>query len=452
MKILVLNGSPKGKNSTTLHTALYLSALHPEHSFQVLHAGQKIRSLEKDFTPARKALEEADLLLFCYPVYTFLIPCQLQRFLELMKENKVDVRGKPASQISTSKHFYDVTAHRFLEENGFDLGLHMIRGLSADMDDLLTPGGREEARMFFSQLMLSCRTGDYLTPSPCPPEHPERIYRRSLPDTEKTEQGDIVIVTDCRPEDTSLAAMIEDFRAVLPFPSRVVNIRDFPFTGGWLGCFSCAVSGNCIYKDGFDDFLRRNIPSADAILYAFTIRNHYADAVFKCYDDRQFCNGHRTVTRGLPTGYLLRGDYRYERNLRDLIEARSEVGGCYLCGVATDEEDPAGAVTRLAENLTLALREHLRRPANFYGTGGMKIFRDLIYVMRGLMKADHRFYRQNGLYDFPQKQHGRILQMKAVGGLMAVPSVRKKMQGQMSRYIIAPYEKVVQEAKNSPEK
>ena len=33
MNILVLNASPKGKQSTTVHTVLYLEALHPEHTF-----------------------------------------------------------------------------------------------------------------------------------------------------------------------------------------------------------------------------------------------------------------------------------------------------------------------------------------------------------------------------------------------------------------------------------
>ena len=42
MNILVLNASPKGKNSTTVHTALYLQALHPEHTFTMLPAGQQI--------------------------------------------------------------------------------------------------------------------------------------------------------------------------------------------------------------------------------------------------------------------------------------------------------------------------------------------------------------------------------------------------------------------------
>lgn len=72
MKILVLNASPKGQNSTTVHTALYLQALHPEHHFTVVPAGQRIRNYEKDFSPLRAELEQADLLLFCYPVYTFI--------------------------------------------------------------------------------------------------------------------------------------------------------------------------------------------------------------------------------------------------------------------------------------------------------------------------------------------------------------------------------------------
>ena len=149
MKILVLNASPKGGNSTTVHTALYLQALHPEHSFTVLPVGQRIKSYEKDFEPLRRELEQAELLLFCYPVYTFIAPYQLHRLIELIKADGVDLSGKFASQITTSKHFYDVTAHRYVEENCFDLGMKVVRGLSADMDDLLTDQGQRDARNFF---------------------------------------------------------------------------------------------------------------------------------------------------------------------------------------------------------------------------------------------------------------------------------------------------------------
>lgn len=56
-------------------------------------------------------------------------------------------------------------------------------------------------------------------------------------------------------------------------------------------------------------------------------------ALFKMYDDRQFCNGHRTVTMGMPMGYLISGNYSMESNLRMVIEGRAQVGGNYLAGV-----------------------------------------------------------------------------------------------------------------------
>ena len=106
MKITVLNGSPSGLNSITLQTVLYLEALYPDHSFQYLDTGAKIRLYEKDFSQCAQMLEQADLILFAYPVYTFLVPSQLHRFIELMKENHVNVKGTYATQITSSKHFY----------------------------------------------------------------------------------------------------------------------------------------------------------------------------------------------------------------------------------------------------------------------------------------------------------------------------------------------------------
>ena len=361
----------------------------------------------------------------------------------------LDLRGKFASQITTSKHFYDVTAHRYVEENCFDLGMKVLRGLSADMEDLLSDQGQKEARMFFDQLIFSCEHGLPVTPPPKPPVEERPPYQSSLAPAAKRGGKDVVIVTNCAPEDTGLANMIADFRAALPYESRVVNLREFPFAGGCLGCFGCAITGKCVYKDGFDEFLRNTIQTADGFVYAFAISDHYTHSSFKCFDDRQFCNGHRTVTHGTPIAYLISGDYQYESNLRMIVEGRSEVGGNYLCGVATDEGNTAADIQTLADSLVFAMEKKLSRPANFYGVGGMKIFRDLIYVMQCLMKADHKFYKSHGIYDFPQKEKKRILQMKLVGAMLAVPSVQKKMKGQMNQYIIGPYQNVVEQTKGT---
>ena len=452
LNILVVSGSPKGEYSITLQTVRYLERLHPEHRFTVLHAGQRIASLERDFAPAAELLREAELLLFCYPVYTFIAPSQLHRFIELVKEHGVELAGKLATQITTSKHFYDVTAHRYIQDNCDDLGLRFIRGLSADMDDLLCERGRQQARAFFERVLWCAQNGvfeprgalpgadgDAREGAPAADISPEDASPADKP-------GDVVIVADLRPQDASLARMIARFRAELPLKTRVVNLREYPFKGGCLGCFNCATDGACIYKDGFDAFLRGEIQTAQAIVYAFTIRDHSMGARMKLYDDRQFCNGHRTVTMGMPVGYLISGAYSREANLQMIVEGRAQVGGNFLAGVATDEEDAGARVGALCKSLCYAIERRYTQPQNFYGVGGMKIFRDLIYQMRGMMKADHRFYKAHGQYDFPQKRKGTILKMYAVGALLSSPKLRAKLGNRMNEGMLLPYKKALDAA------
>ena len=442
MKVLVLNGSPKGKYSITVQTSLYLEKRFPEHQFQVLHVGQSIKSLEKDFSTAAGAITGADLIVFSYPVYTFIAPSQLHRFIELLKASGLDVSGKFATQITTSKHFYDVTAHMYVQENCQDLGMKCIKGLSADMDDLLTENGRKEAKAFF-EYVCWCTEHDVYETIPkyaAAPAH--RPVSAAMPGPDE-KSGDVVIVTDCARDDRQLNDMIDRFRAVLKYQSRIVSIAEYPFRGGCIGCFNCAATGKCIYKDGFDTFLRDSIQTADAIIYAFSIQDHSMGSVFKMYDDRQFCNGHRTVTMGMPTGYLVSGDYPSEANLQMIVEGRSEVGGNFLAGVACDEINPDAEIDRLAERLDYAIRHKYIQPKNFLGVGGMKIFRDLIWLMRGMMKADHRFYKEHGLYDFPQKKKATALKMHLVGALISSPKLKAKIGNKMNEGMIAPYKKVL---------
>ncbi len=444
MNVLVLNGSPKGDYSVTLQTVRYWEKRYPQHTFEVLDVGARIKALEKDFAPALEALERADALLFSYPVYTFVAPSQLHRFIELMKEHHAPVAGKWATQLSTSKHFYDATAHRYIEDNCRDLGLRYVRGLSADMEDLPTEKGRQEAEAFWEHFCWCVEQGisepDFCVGGTYEPVNP------TVPLCGEKESGDVVIIADLPEGDSRLAAMVERFRAVLPLKTRVVNLREFPFRGGCLGCFNCAVDGTCIYKDGFDRFLREEIQTADAMICAFEIKDHSMGALFKLYDDRQFCNGHRTVTVGMPVGYLISGNYSGEVNLQTIVEGRAQVGANTLAGVATDETDPDGQIDRLAASLVYALEHRYTQPRNFYGVGGMKIFRDLIYQMRGMMRADHKFYKAHGEYDFPQKTWARNLAMYAVGAMLASPKVKAKMGNKMNEGMMMAHRKVVDRA------
>ena len=452
MNILVLNGSPSGPDSITLQTFNYIQACSLADHADILHVGQRIKAIEKDFTEAEELLRRADLLLFCYPVYTFLVPSQLHRFIELIKEHGIDVSGKHAAQITTSKHFYDMKAHRFIADNCADLGLLYEGVLSADMDDLLHEKGRKQALSFFRFLLWRMEHGFADAPV-IHPKRTNRIMASANVYNAMDRHGKIAVVYD-DPGDGNeyLQAMIRRFVSTISTECTLVNLSAFPFAGGCLGCFRCAVNGTCVYKDGFDSYLRERINSADAVVYAFRIKDHSMGSRFKMYDDRQFCNGHRTVTMGKPVGYLIDGDLEAEENLRTVIEARAQVGGNYLAGTATDTEDPDKAVDALARTLEYAITNQYETPKNFYGTGGLKIFRDLIYQMQGLMKEDHRFYKEHGFYDdFPQKKKGMIAAMYLVSAMMNNKQLQKKMPVSMTEGMLMPYKAIIENAKKKNE-
>ena len=442
MNILVINGSPKGDYSTTLHTCLYIQKYNTVHNFEFINVGSRIKSIENDFDSIKKSISEADLLLFSYPVYTFIAPSQLHRFIELIKASGVDLNGKFATQITTSKHFYDVTAHSYIRENCQDMGLKYIKGLSADMDDLLHEKGQKEALDFFDYVTW-CMKNDIYESLPDPVE-PAKYIAPSPADSIVKKDKKVAVVADLLPNDTQLAAMIERFRQKLPFETKLINIREFDFKGGCISCFNCAVDGTCIYKDGFSDLLRNEIQTCSAIVIAFTIRDHSMGSRFKMYDDRQFCNGHRTVTMGMPFGYIVSGNYQVEQNLQLIVDGRAEVGGNFLAGVANDQSAPDVEIDRLCERLTYAIEHNYVQPSNFLGVGGMKIFRDLIWMMQGLMKADHRFYKKHNQYDFPQKQLGTMIKMYLAGALISNPKIKKKLGNKMNEGMIKPYKEVLE--------
>ena len=66
------------------------------------------------------------------------------------------------------------------------------------------------------------------------------------------------------------------------------------------------------------------------------------------------------------------------------------------------------------------------------------------------MKEDHRFYKEHGFYDFPQKRKGTILGMYLVGAMMNSEKLSRKLGANMTKGMLMPYRKVIEKAK--PEK
>ena len=439
MKILIINGSPRGRFSVTLQSCLYLEQAFPEHEFEFLNAGSGIHVFERDMSGATEAVTSCDLLIFTYPVYDFLVPSQLHRFIELLKASGADFTGVFATQFSTSLHFYDITAQRFIEDNCHDMGMRVIKGLSAGTEDLLNERGRDELESFLRYAVFCVENGISEPPrSNAPTQRSE--YECCLEPSKKPEDYDTVIVGDLREEDESLRAMVKDFAAAFPYKTRFVNIADFQFKGGCLGCLNCRYEGKCVYDDGFDAFLA-DIYRADAIVYAFTLRDHSMGSRFKMFDDRGFFTALRNPARGKPTAYIINGDYENEENLIAVLEARAEMSQGFLAGFASDTEQ----LRSVAKKLTYALEHKYAPSQDFRGVAGQKLLRDLLWPIRGLACADNEYFKTHDLYDFPQRRWLYSLRLSILGLLMRSEKLRAKITPRLNHRRLAPYRKLLKQ-------
>jgi len=119
MKIAVLNGSPKGDLSITLQYVFLIRKKSPEHQFKVFNIAQDIRKLEKDESAFKEVIDEirsSDGVLWSFPLYFLLVHSHYKRFIELVFERGAGeaFRKKYTASLSTSIHFFDHTAHNYI--------------------------------------------------------------------------------------------------------------------------------------------------------------------------------------------------------------------------------------------------------------------------------------------------------------------------------------------------
>jgi hypothetical protein len=75
----------------------------------------------------------------------------------------------------------------------------------------------------------------------------------------------------------------------------------------------------------------------------------------------------------------------------------------------------------------------------------MKVFRDDIYGrLRTVFQADHRAYKQMGIYDFPQKDLGVRALNAVTTVLFKVPRIRRAFSARIKQGMIQPYQKVLE--------
>lgn len=458
MKIVVLSGSPKGAKSVTMQYVHYLQLSFPEHDFELHHVGQRIKKLERDegaFNAVLDAVRSADGLLWAAPVYYMLVPSGYKRFIELLFErgSTEAFQGKYAAALTTSIHFYDHTAHNYLEAISDDLGMRYVTFLSMAMEDLLETEGQEKVRLFGETFLRAIEEQAPTAPR-YPPLRPLPFEYEPGTASGSVDPGDlrVLVLTDAREGEGNLQRMVERFSASFARPVEVVNLRDLDIKGGCLGCMKCAYDNVCVYEgqDDYTSFYRTQVMTADIVVFAGALHDRYLSSLWKLYNDRSFFQGHTPTLLGKQMGFIVSGPLSQNANLREILTASAELNHANLVGFVTDEVGDAAQIDALlgalAERSVRFARQGYLRPATFLGVGGQILFRDAIWgSLRGLFRADHRTYKRLGWYkSFPQRNL-RARAMNVVYSLMlAIPPVRRQFQERIVEGMLAPYQRLLE--------
>jgi len=416
MNIVVLNGSPKGKISATMQYVKFIQKKFPQHKLKIINISQKLTKIDKDMKLFHEIIDEikaSDGVLWAFPLYFFLVHSHYKRFIELISENDVEgaFENKYAAVLTTSIHFFDHTAHNYMNAICDDLNMKYVGSFSADMYDLVKEEERQRLILFADDFFEAIENKIVTSKTYKPLTYSNFEY---IPGNveEAIDIGNrkVTVLTDSDDIHTNLGKMIDRFKTSFSSEVEVINLNNLDIKGGCQGCCQCGLDNICIYEgqDEYIEFFNSKVKTADVLIFAGNIQDRYLSSKWKLFFDRSFFNGHAPSLIGKQMGAIISGPLSQIPNLRQILEGYIGAQQANLVDFITDEYEDSAQIDALLQNFAKRLirfaDKNYIKPSNFLVMGGRKIFRDDIWGrLRFVFQADNRFYREHGMYDFPQK-------------------------------------------------
>ncbi len=462
MKFIVLNGSPKGDTSVTMQYIRFLQTNFKQHQIEIINISKGLKRIEKEngtFQEIMNQVNDSDGVIWAFPLYVFTVHSNYQRFIELIFERNAQAafKGKYTFVLTTSIHFFDNTAINYVHSICDDLHMNYVDCFSPKMYDLTKEETRKSLINFMQNFIQNIenkvstfRCFDHVVYNPI--QYSPETPRNKIDNTGKK----VVIVVDSL-EDNNLKNMVSRFRDSFAVDTELLYINDFGMKGSCLGCMRCGYDYTCAYegKDNYSFVYNSKLKTADIIVFAGAIKNRFLSAEWKQFIDRGFFNTHTPSLTGKQFGFILSGALNQIQNIREVFDGFVQWQCSNLVGFVTDEYNSSqeidDRIDALSANLINLSRKEYIKPINFLGEGGRTIFRDNIWGdIRFPFVADHKAYKKQKVYDFPQKNI-RVRVQNAIFLLMIkIPSFRKEIyKNRMLPTMIQPFEKYVQDKTES---
>ncbi len=439
MRILVLNGSPKGSDSVTMQYVHYVERRFPDHEVAAVNVAQLSRALVakgERFRALVEAVERADLVLWAFPLYILLVCSQYKRFIELAYDTELSqaLSGKYAATLSTSIKYHDNLAHSYVRGVCGELGMQFLGSYSAAMHDLLNESERRRLESFAQGLFLAVEESRSVPAVSSPaPQAPRQYVPATATQPLSAEGRRVVILTDGGGENDNLARMVGRIAERFGPAAKVYDLWDVDIKGGCLGCCRCGPEYECAYtgKDGYIGFYNEVVRPADIIVFAGHLRARQLSWKWRQFFDRSFFNTHTPSLVGKQLCFVVSGPLSQLPEVPIVYQGWAELQQANLVGFVSDEPSEAAAIDDaldgLASAAAVAARMSYVAPQTFLGVGGMKVFRDEIWSgLRVVFQADHKAYRRMGAYDFPQKRVGKRMLVALAMLIMKIRPVRRK--------------------------
>ncbi len=452
MKITVLNGSPKGEFSVTMQYVKFIQKTFPEHELKIINISERIKKIERDETYFNEIIDEiknSDGLLWAFPLYVFLVASQYKRFIELITERDAQdaFKNKYTGVLTTSIHFYDHTAHNYMNAISDDLNMKYLGSYSADMMDLFEERERKKLTIFARNFFEDIQSQAITTKTYTPLTKREFDYKPS-PTNMKVDNKNkrVALVTDSRDNNSNLSNMIKKFRDTFREDISVYNLNDVDIKGGCLGCIKCGFDNVCVYqdKDGFFDFYEK-LKDYDAIIFTGNMKDRFLSFKWKQFFDRSFYNGHTPSFKGKQLGFIVSGPLNQNSNQREILEAYTQFQDANLVDIVTDEygesEEIDNHIQFFAKKVIRSATSNYVKPYTFLGIAGTLLFRDAIYGrLRFPFIADHKYYQKNRLYNFPQKDYKIRVTNTMMILLTKIPGMKTEVTKRFKQEMIKPFQ------------